>query len=150
MKITKSKLKKIISEQLSKNEVASVTSNQKNIEEVLDIMNKNKALIGLSNLFNKHLGFKPKLKIELEKNRLVIAGTQNLVSYTGSIGKKMFKEIMIDCWGGQLNKEEPTVWFSPHVSYDHLGGGSNGISFIWNALWYNYETNKWIEGRILS
>ena len=137
MKITKRTLKKIIKEQVEL---------QKTLPEIMEIMENNYALQELSNMINNILGFKPKLEMKLQSNTINIFSNENLLKYTGKLGKALFKKIEFDFWGGGLTKDNQ-VWFSPHVSYEHLDGGRNGINVIWNTIVYDWENNKWLTGR---
>lgn len=111
-----------------------------------------KEIPALVRLIQKELGFSPKIVIELQKGRngesLKISSSDNLVKELGNtLVKAIFTEIKIDFWGGTKLTSENKIWFNPKISYTHPGGGSNGTDFLWDSLWFDLDTNKWITGR---
>ena len=120
-------------------------------EEILEKLKKN--LKGLELIIKVQTGIdcKGRLKVEIEEYK-----RSNTVSFRISssslrdlldpLSRQIFKDINFYFWGGQLNKEGK-VWFSPKVSYDHVLGGSNGCDIIWDALWFNIETETWIPSK---
>lgn len=110
------------------------------------------ALPELSKLIQKELGFSPKLVAVKEDSRngeyIRIKGSDNLVKELGNtLVKTFFKEITVYFWGGTKLYDENKIWFNPKLSYEHPGGGSNGTDFIWDSIWFDLDTNKWITGR---
>lgn len=109
------------------------------------------ALPELEKLIFKYNKLKVKLKAKKSDTRSGIVITifsDDLTNDLSPLGKTVFKTIQISFWGGSEN-QDGDIWFNPKVSYTHHGGGSNGTDFIWDSLWFNPKTNKWIEGRRL-
>ena len=63
--------------------------------------------------------------------------------------KTIFSDIKIDFWGGTKVISANSIWFNPILSYEHPSGGSNGTDFLWDSLWFDLDTNQWLEGRKL-
>ena len=136
----KSELRKIIREELLKEEVDK-SKILKQIESKLPELEK---------LIKKYLGYSPKLQVELtNRGDFRLYSDENLLKQFGNYGKTLFTEITIDFWGGGYNEKNNRVWFKPKVGYQHPSGGSNGTNFIWDSLWFDVAKNKWIEGRKL-
>lgn len=106
------------------------------------------ALPELEKLILKESKVKVKLKANISRKWNIEIASDDLHSTLSPLGKTVFSNIRVRFWGGQLTKEG-TVWFSPKLEYEHPSGGSNGTDFVWDSLWYNLETYKWIEGRTL-
>lgn len=106
------------------------------------------ALPELEKLILKQSKVKAKLYAEIGGNKNIKITSEDLSNQLCPLGKTIFTRISIDFWGGILTKDG-TVWFNPKLKYNHPSGGSNGADFIWDSLWYNPETSKWIEGRKL-
>lgn len=104
------------------------------------------ALPELEKLILKQSKVKAKLYAEIGRNKNIKITSEDLSNQLSPLGKTVFTRISIDFWGGMLTKEG-TIWFNPKLEYEHPSGGSNGADFIWDSLWYNLETSKWIEGR---
>lgn len=138
IKIRKKQLKKIISEQLEQEKKLSA-------ENIKEIMENHNALDELSAIFSKKIGISPKFRLTRNGEDISIFSDENLIKYTGSLGKVMFKEINIELWTMRSDSKD-TIFYSPHVRYTHPGGGSNGIGIIANNFGYNYIENKWIIG----
>lgn len=135
----------------------------KSVNEHLNKLNENnevsqdnllavqKELPALVKLIQKQLGFSPKLVVTIENSRQgnrINLSSNDLTSELGkTLVKNMFSEIKIEFWGGVLSSTENKIWFNPKVQYTHPGGGSNGTDFVWDSLWFDLDTNKWIEGR---
>lgn len=107
------------------------------------------ALPELEKLILKYTNAKIKLKAKAEKTRsgtIIRIYSDDLSKDLSPLGRIVFKSIQVMFWGGTENRDGD-IWFSPKISYTHPGGGSNGTDFIWDTLWFNTKTNKWIEGR---
>jgi len=105
------------------------------------------ALPTLSDIIYKRLGFYVELKVLHNENNIKLFSEKNLIEYLGdSLVRTMFSKVEINFWGGTLLYNENKIWFNPKLSYDHPRGGSNGTDFLWNSLYFNIDTNEWIEG----
>lgn len=104
------------------------------------------ALPELEKLILKHSKVKTKLNADSGRNGSIKITSDDLSNQLSHLGKTVFTIIKVDFWGGLLTKEG-TIWFNPKLEYEHPSGGSNGVDFIWDAISYNPETSKWIEGR---
>jgi hypothetical protein len=62
---------------------------------------------------------------------------------------QIFKDINI-AFGASYHEPTKSFYFFPNVSYSHHSGGSNGVSFIWNSLIFDVETESWIPGTLLK
>lgn len=108
------------------------------------------ALPELEKLVFKYNKFKVNLKAKIELTRsgsIIKIYSDDLTKDLSPLGKTMFSKIAVGFWGGNVTQDGKTIWFNPKVWYEHPSGGSNGTSFIWDSLWFDLETNKWIEGR---
>lgn len=110
-----------------------------------------KALPDLEKLIFNASKVKAKLKARAEDTRsgiILRIYSDDLSNMLSPLGKTAFSKINISTWGGTVNKDGQ-IWFTPKLSYEHPSGGSNGTDFVWDAIWFDPNTNKWIEGRKL-
>jgi len=135
MKITKKHLVKLIKEQ----------TETQGVENAMKTMEENNALDSLTKLFQPMLGFAPKFNMKI-RNKYINIESNDFADKLDKIGKLIFKKITIDFWGGDYNSKENQVYFSPHMSYTHPGGGTNGIAFGYDYISYDCTENKWIKG----
>ncbi len=116
------------------------------------------SLPALAELINKELGFSPTLHIEMKSKlyppvlnndqvRFILTSDSLLNELGDTLVKTIFKEIKIEFWGGNISNDGNNIWFNPKLTYDHPSGGSNGTDFVWEAIWYNIETDNWITSR---
>ena len=144
----KPELKQIIKEELK----AILTEGEKITPKMLKAVQK--ALPELEKLIASKSKVKAKLQAKMDGSRISIT-SGSLISQVGPVGRVFLKDIEIHFWGGQIVGEGlkftgNRIWFNPKVSYEHPGGGSNGADFIWDNLWFSFETNIWIEGRTIG
>lgn len=126
-------------ENVSINEAADVT-------EYLDEVRK--SLPQLEDLIKKKLGFAPKLAVAQKGNVKLEITSNDLTSELGkTLVKTLFTKIEIGFWGGNVTGDGKTIWFNPKVWYEHPSGGSNGCDFVWESLWWDLASKKWVEGR---
>ena len=140
----KSELKQIIKEELK----AVLTEADESVESMLKAVQK--ALPELEKLISARSKVKAKLQAKMDGSRISIF-SGSLIKQVGPLGRVFLKDINISFWGGTVTtKEKDEIWFNPKVSYEHPSGGRNGADFIWQGLWFNLNTNKWKEGRIIG
>jgi len=109
-----------------------------------------KALPQLEDLIKKKLGFSPKLTVEQKGNVKLEIKSGDLLNELGkTLVKTLFTKIELGFWGGNVTGDGKSIWFNPKVWYEHPGGGSNGADFVWDSLWWDLASKKWIEGRSL-
>ena len=126
-------------ENVSINEAADVT-------EYLDEVRK--SLPQLEDLIKKKLGFAPKLAVAQKGNAKLEITSNDLTNELGkTLVKTLFAKIEIGFWGGNVTGDGKTIWFNPKVWYEHPSGGSNGCDFVWESLWWDLASKKWVEGR---
>jgi hypothetical protein len=107
-----------------------------------------KALPQLEDLIKKKLGFSPKLTAEQKGNVKIEITSNDLTNELGkTLVKTLFTKIAIGFWGGNVTGDGKSIWFNPKVWYEHPSGGSNGCDFIWDSLWWDLASKKWVEGR---
>lgn len=107
------------------------------------------ALPELEKLINKYTKVKLKLKVKAVDARSGIVlriYSDDIGAMLSPLGRTVFSKINIAFWGGNETRDGK-IWFNPKISYEHPSGGSNGTDFIWDSLWFDPNTNKWIEGR---
>jgi hypothetical protein len=109
-----------------------------------------KALPQLEDLIKKKLGFAPKLTADKKGNDRIFIQSSDLMNELGkTLVKTLFTKIEIGFWGGNVTGDGKSIWFNPKIWYEHPSGGSNGADFIWDSLWWDLASKKWIEGRSL-
>ena len=109
-----------------------------------------KALPQLEDLIKKKLGFAPKLSAEKKGNDRIFIGSSDLMNELGkTLVKTLFTKIEIGFWGGNVTSDGKSIWFNPKIWYEHPSGGSNGADFVWDSLWWDLASKKWVEGRSL-
>lgn len=109
-----------------------------------------KALPQLEDLIKKKLGFAPKLSAEKKGADRIFIQSSDLMNELGkTLVKTLFTKIEIGFWGGNVTGDGKSIWFNPKIWYEHPSGGSNGADFIWDSLWWDLASKKWIEGRSL-
>jgi len=132
---------------LFENEI--VNESLRDASEHLDAVTK--ALPDLEKLIFNASKVKVKLKVKAEDTRsgiILRIYSDDLTNILSPLGKTAFSAINISTWGG-IENQDGNIWFTPKLSYEHPSGGSNGTDFIWSAIWFDPNTNKWIEGRKL-
>lgn len=88
------------------------------------------------------------LHVELDRKGRIDLTSDDLLHMLGStLVHTIFKEINLDSWGGNYIPKENKIWFNPQLHYQHPGGGTNGIDFIWSSLYFNLETQEWEPDR---
>lgn len=109
-----------------------------------------KALPQLEDLIKKKLGFAPKLTADKKGNDRIFIQSSDLMNELGkTLVKTLFTKIEIGFWGGNVTGDGKSIWFNPKIWYEHPSGGSNGCDFVWDSLWWDLNTKKWVEGRSL-
>lgn len=109
-----------------------------------------KALPQLEDLIKKKLGFAPKLTADKKGNDRIFIQSSDLMNELGkTLVKTLFTKIEIGFWGGNVTSDGKSIWFNPKIWYEHPSGGSNGADFVWDSLWWDLTSKKWIEGRSL-
>lgn len=107
----------------------------------------------LSKIIESHLGFSPELRLVVQKGvhrDTIKISSGSLINELGNtLVKTIFSDIKIDFWGGTKVISANSIWFNPKLSYEHPSGGSNGTDFLWDSLWFDLDTNQWLEGRKL-
>jgi hypothetical protein len=102
----------------------------------------------LEELINKTLGTKKgDFKLEVYDNRktMGLRTTNDLCFLLGNtLVKTLFKELMLDFWGGQYIQSDNAIWFAPKIWWRNPEGGQNGKDFIWSSLWFKLDTNEWV------
>ena len=107
-----------------------------------------KALPQLEDLIKKKLGFAPKLTADKKGNDRIFIQSSELIGELGkTLVKTLFTKIELGFWGGNVTSDGKSIWFNPKIWYEHPGGGSNGADFVWDSLWWDLSSKKWIEGR---
>ena len=109
-----------------------------------------KALPQLEDLIKKKLGFAPKLTADKKGNDRIFIQSSELIGELGkTLVKTLFTKIELGFWGGNVTSDGKSIWFNPKIWYEHPGGGSNGADFVWDSLWWDLASKKWVEGRSL-
>jgi hypothetical protein len=109
-----------------------------------------KALPQLEDLIKKKLGFAPKLTADKKGADRIFIQSSDLMNELGkTLVKTLFTKIEIGFWGGNVTSDGKSIWFNPKIWYEHPSGGSNGADFVWDSLWWDLASKKWIEGRSL-
>lgn len=109
------------------------------------------ALPRLEDKIEEAIGYRIKLETELF---IEISGNSAMIKIcskdiidslknTPMIG--VLSKINLDFWYGNIKftNHEMNCAYIPHISYEHIGGGSNSASFIWRSLWFDFKTNHW-------
>jgi hypothetical protein len=55
----------------------------------------------------------------------------------------LFNEIKFKTWGGGISDNRELCFF-PKIEYSSWSGGSNGMDYIWNTIWFNTESGDFI------
>ena len=109
-----------------------------------------KALPQLEDLIKKKLGFAPKLTADKKGADRIFIQSSDLMNELGkTLVKTLFTKIEIGFWGGNVTSDGKSIWFNPKIWYEHPSGGSNGADFVWDSLWWDLASKKWVEGRSL-
>jgi hypothetical protein len=107
----------------------------------------------LEDLIQKEIGFKPKLTSTLKKGprgSYMEITSEDVLKQLGPVGGAAFETARLTFTGGSEVMEDDSVMFTSYLSYTVPYGGSNGVKFIWDAVWYSFDESAWIVGRKLA
>jgi len=109
-----------------------------------------KALPYLEQLIQREVGFKPKLTGKVQRGRMgnyLDITSEDVRKHMGSIGPAIFKSATIHLQGGGEVMSDESVRFTCHLQYEVPYGGSNGVKFVWDGIWYSFDESGWVAGR---
>lgn len=112
-----------------------------------------RALPNLEQLIQREVGFKPKLTGKVQKGRMgnyLDITSEDVRKHMGSIGPAIFKSATIHLQGGSEVMSDESVMFTCYLQYEVPYGGSNGVKFVWDGIWYSFDESGWIVGRKLA
>jgi hypothetical protein len=112
-----------------------------------------KALPKLEQLIQREVGFRPKLTARVQKGRMgnyLDITSEDVRKHMGSIGPAIFKSAVIHLQGGGDVMTDGSGTFTCHLQYEVPYGGSNGVKFVWDGVWYSFDEFNWIPGRKIA
>jgi hypothetical protein len=56
----------------------------------------------------------------------------------------LFDEVKFKPWGGGISSDNRELCFFPKIEFSSWSGGSNGMDYIWNTIWFNTESGQFI------
>jgi hypothetical protein len=114
-------------------------------QKILEMVTK--ALPQLQSEIKRIAGIELKLSATLQKTdyygySIRIQSDDFAEKLTG-ISASLFNEIKFKTWGGGIS-ENGKLCFFPKIEYSSWSGGSNGMDYIWNTIWFDTESGDFI------
>lgn len=105
----------------------------------------------LTSLVKKRIGIRlQKPKFEIRKGKVLIEFEDELLQYLGTtLVRTLFTTVKLTLWGGEYLEREGMIHYRPNLHYEHPEGGSNGVKFIWQWLYFDLKKNRWLEKEII-
>lgn len=113
-----------ISEFILNEETEKLTVGQFNLNKMTDEIEKH---------ISKLIGVKVEVICQI-KGDMITLTSKDLAS---NMKPKMFKELKLHNFGGNVLRDEPFYWMPVHFNYSHFDGGSNGCKIT--DLFFNQD-----------
>jgi hypothetical protein len=111
------------------------------------------ALPKLEQLIQREIGVKITLNAREVKGRhgtYLSIKSNDLTNQMGKLGGSLFNTSHVVLEGASKVMADDSVMFTINFMYTVPYGGSNGVKFIWDAVWYSFSESGWVAGRKIA
>jgi hypothetical protein len=114
-------------------------------QKILEMVTK--ALPQLQSEIKRIAGIELKLSAILQKTDYydysIRIQSADFANQLDGFAASLFEEVKFKTWGGRISDNRELCFF-PKIEFSGWGGGSNGMDYIWNTIWFNTESGQFI------